>query len=318
MENVLVTGGAGFIGSHLVDVLLKRTDISKVIVVDNLSMSDGKYVTSINDIKLCFENKDAADYDTMSFIINKYSVSTIFHLATSPLVFSLKDPRIAFNNIVGMQQVLLECQRQGFFGKLISFSTSEVYGSSDGMVLKETDRLYPRTPYAAAKVASDMLTKSYGESFGIDYTIIRPFNNYGPRKQTFYQGAGIIPTTIKRLAGNKKISVYGDGSCSRDFVFVEDTVKATILAWKSDSCTREILNIANTNAHSVLKIIQDIAKIMGIDKPEIEFLEARPGDVSYLCGDGTKIKQILGFTPETSWENGLKKCVDYYSQKTFE
>lgn len=202
--------------------------------------------------------------------------------------------------------------KESFFQKLITFSTSEVYGSSDGMVLKEIDRLVPRTPYAAAKASCDFLTQSYGESFDIDYTIIRPFNNYGPRKQVFWSKAGIIPTAIRLLSQRGVVPVYGDGSFARDFVFVSDTVMAVLAAWKSGKCRKETINITNGNAYSVLEIIKDIGQLMGVE-PKIRFLPSRDGDVSYLCGDGSKAKELIKFTPQVQWLDGLKKCIDYYS-----
>lgn len=115
MENVLVTGGAGFIGSHLVKALINRDDIGRVVVVDNLSMSNLNYINLIRSPKLDFVEGDVANYDLMSLLVNRYCVSTVFHLATSPLVFSLKDPQLVIKNIMGMQQAVLECQRKVFF-----------------------------------------------------------------------------------------------------------------------------------------------------------------------------------------------------------
>jgi UDP-glucose 4-epimerase len=313
IKNVLVTGGVGFIGSHLVKALVQKEGIRTVVVIDNLSMSDRSNLDWIKSSKLIFSQGDVQDYGLTSLLINRYNISTVFHLATSPLVFSIRDPQIATSNIIEMQQTLLECQRQKFFNRLITFSTSEVYGSGEGRISKESDRLAPQTPYAAAKAACDLLTESYGRSFGLDFSIVRPFNNYGPRKQVFWGRAGIIPSTINSLANGEEVSVYGDGSFCRDFVFVEDTVRAALKVLESDNCHGQTINVASGEPHSVLSIVKDVAELMG-RKPKIKFLAPRPGDLAYLRGDNSKAKKLIGFSTKTKWRTGLQECINYYSK----
>jgi UDP-glucose 4-epimerase len=313
IKRILVTGGAGFIGSHLVEALLKLTDVEVVMIIDHLSMGSLTNLSHIESSKLSIIKGDIGDYSLLSFILNKHEIDTVCHLAVSPLVFSLKEPKLVTNNIVGMQLTILECQRRGYFRKLISFSTSEVYGSSDNLKLTEKHRLAPRTPYAAAKAAADLLTQSYRESFKTDYTIIRPFNNYGPRKQVFLRRAGIIPTAIKLLSEGKPVPLFGKGEYARDFVFVEDTVQAVVESINSKNVSGEIINIATGQARTMREVVEDIARLMNV-KPVINFLPCREGDVTYLCGDGSKANKLLGFTPKVSWEDGLKKCIEYYSK----
>ncbi len=313
-KRALLSGGAGFVGSHLAEALIQLNHIEKVVVVDNLTMSTLDNIGGIlKNPKLEFVKGDVCDYKLMSFLLNKHEIDTVYHLAVTPLVFSLKEPKISTDNIIGMQQTILECQRRGFFKKLISFSTSEVYGSSDDMLLSETDRLAPRTPYAAAKAACDLLIQSYNGSFNIDYTIIRLFNNYGPKKQVFLRRAGIIPTTINLLSQGKEVPIFGDGEFVRDFIFIKDTIRASLMVTENPNASGELFVIASGKPRSVKQIVFDIAKLMNVE-PKMKFLPDRRGDVSFLCGNAQKAKKKLGFTPETSWEEGLKQCVDFYRQ----
>lgn len=311
-KNVMVTGGAGFIGSHLSHALFDIQSVNKIIIIDNLLMSsldNIKEIVAANRVE--FIKGDVCDYNLMAFLLNKYEIDTVYHLAVSPLVLSLKEPNFVIDNIVGMQKTILECQRKGFFRKLISFSTSEVYGSSDERILDENSLMYPETPYAAAKASCDHLIHSYKQSFDIDYTIIRLFNNYGQRKEVFTGRAGIIPTTIKLLSKNEPVPIYGNGDYARDFTFVEDTINAVINASDNPKAKGELFVIASGIAISIKQVVLDIARLMNVD-PRIDFRPNRQGDVSYLCGNSDKASKLLGFQQNVGWEEGIKRCIEYY------
>ena len=312
---ILVTGAAGFIGSHLTDQLINSGICEKVVAVDNLSMGTWDNLSTLGSDKLIRVEANIANSEELSRIFDMYDVDIVCHLATSPLVLSITDPVFVFENIVTMQKNILECQRNGKFKKLITFSTSEVYGSSDGVVLSETSLLKPQTPYASAKAAADLLTESYAKTFTdkIEYTIVRPFNNYGPRKRVL-SGAGIIPQAIKAFAAHEPLKLVDNGETMRDFVFVEDTARAVIEIIKKPELTKNELFVIATGVPRKMKDISlDIAKLM--HRPiNIEYVPSRPGDVSYLKGSGRKIHSKLGFSPDTEWLEGLKVCIEYYTR----
>ncbi len=312
---VLITGGAGFIGSHLVEALLREETCEMVVAIDNMSMGKRNNLQHITDSRLAIVEANVADQAAITEVLERFSIDTVCHLATSPLVLSIDDPAFVFDNIVGMQKNLLEVQRAGLFKKLVSFSTSEVYGSSDGIDLNEHSRLSPRTPYAAAKAAADLLTESYSKTFPdqIEYTIVRPFNNYGPRKKVL-NGAGIVPQAIKAFSTGTQLRLVNEGQTSRDFVFVEDTARAVVAILKNPEASKnETFVLATGQSRTMKEIALKIAELMGVE-PLIDYVPLRPGDVSYLKGDSSKLYDKLGFKTSTPWEQGLQSCIDYYSQ----
>jgi UDP-glucose 4-epimerase len=311
IKRVAVTGAAGFVGSHVVDELLKHDCIEMILGLDAFLMGARKNLAHIVDERFLMITCDIRDHDNVSFWLSKHEIDAVLHLATTPLVFSLKSPYEAASSIIDMQFVLLEALRQKHFSYLLTFSTSEVYGSSPDMLLTEQSRTIPRTPYAAAKIAADMLTLSYHHSFDLDCTIMRLFNNFGPRKAVM-SGAGIIPTAIQRIAQGLPVQIFGDGSATRDFVFVTDTARAVVLAMFNNCSRGEIFNVATGITHTVKDIVYDIYRLMGRE-PNIEYINNRCADVTQLKGDSSKIRNVLGFTPETDWEDGLCKCIAYYS-----
>lgn len=308
----MVTGGAGFIGSHVVEAIVSEQLSEEVIsVVDILSMGDRKNLQCVEASHVQVIEQDLTNYERVSQLIAKHSVDTVIHLAVTPLVYSLVEPVVGFDHIVKMQQNLLECQRKGLFRKLISFSTSEVYGGMSGReVITEDSPLSPTTPYAAAKASADLMALAYVNSFDLDVTIVRPFNNYGPRKKVL-RSAGIIPTVIRNLSKGLPIQLYGGGSASRDFVYVEDTARAVMKVLGAEQVKGEVLHVASGVSRSMRAVVEDIAQLMGVE-PIIEALPRRQGDVVGLRGSMEKTRRLIDFEASTAWEDGLKRCIEYY------
>lgn len=312
-KRILVTGGCGFIGSHLVEELLRDTTIKSVVVVDNFSSGSRNNISIIKDTRLKLYSADVKNEQAIRKILMENDIQMVCHLAVSPLVASISNPTEVIDNIVSMQKTVLECMRHGLFQKLISFSTSEVYGANDGSALNEDSRMNPQTPYAAAKAAADLLTMSYRQTFPnfINYTIVRPFNNYGPRKRVL-KGAGIIPQTIRALKEGREINLYANGLTARDYVYVTDTARAVKLLIDNYELSKQrIYVIASGQSHTMSDIVADIGQIMNTT-PKIKYDGVRSGDIQKLLGNGSLLEREMNFAPQVAWQDGLRHCVEYY------
>lgn len=314
-KNVLVTGGAGFIGSHLTDALLKA-GAKKVVIVDNFfvgKMENLEYALSNYDnIKIYKEN--AADLGAMETIIKNEEIEVVYNMATMALIYSFFNPHGAYMINVQIADVLINLMRNGAFKTLIHMSSSEAYGTAKYAPMDENHPMNPTTPYAAGKAAADMLIKSFYNVYKFDITIIRPFNNYGPR-QNEGNLAGIIPITAKRILSGEKPVIEGNGEQTRDYIYVEDTVRGLILAYENGEETKgEIINLGSGKELTIKSIIENICKYYDY-KGEIEYKPERTADVKRLCASSEKAKELLKFSPTVNFEEGIKKTLDWYEKK---
>lgn len=313
-KSVLVTGGAGFIGSHVVDrIILEKP--SSLIVVDNFFL--GKE-TNLRDAKkkysgLRIEDLDASNYDAMKKVLEAGGVEVVFNLAVVPLPVSLNRPRWAFEQNVGITATMCELAREDVFKTLVHFSSSEAYGTSDYAPMDEKHPSYCTTAYAASKAASDQLVFSYCESFGIDASIIRPFNNYGPR-QNDGSYAGVVPITIKRVLRGEAPVIYGDGKQTRDYLFVTDTADAAVKAYETKSTRKKALNIASGSETSIEMLVHIIAQQLGYSG-DVVYKEERPGDVRRHIANTFLAEDLLGFRPTLDLKEGLKITIDWYRKE---
>lgn len=310
-QTILVTGGAGFIGSHLVDRLLAE-DAACVIAVDNLFLgSENNLTAALRDPRFYFYRDDIEFLTSLEYIFEKHKIQSVFNCATKALNYSFMNPANAFStNVTGILN-LLELQRRGLFETLCHFSTSEVYGSAVYEPMDEAHPKNPTTTYAGGKAAADHALESYVRMFNLDAYIIRPFNNYGPRQN--YKGmlAGIIPITAARILSNIAPEIHGSGEQSRDFIHVTDTVDAVIKLY--DVMPKgESVNISTDNQISVNQLIPRICKLMDytgeiIRKPE------RASDVKCHNACNKKIHSLIDFQL-TSFETGLSDTIKWYKE----
>ena len=312
-KSVLVTGGAGFIGSHLVDRLIKE-EPENLVVVDNLFLGKEANLEEAreNYPNLKIYNQDASDYETMSEIMKNEGTEVVFNLAVIPLPASLTKPRWAFEQNVNITLTICELARNDYFDTLIHFSSSEAYGTSEYAPMDEKHPLNGTTPYAASKAASDQLVYSYCKTFGIEAAIIRPFNNYGPR-QNEGSYAGVVPLTIKRILNNEAPVIYGDGKQTRDYLYVTDTANAAIDVYDSKNARVKVLNIASGKEISIETLIKLIAKYLNCDK-QIVYERERPGDVRRHIANIYLAEDLIGFKPTVSPKEGLKLTVEWYKK----
>lgn len=314
-KSVLVTGGAGFVGSHLVDRLI-REEPRDIIIASNFFLGHPENLTEAQESfpKLKIIRCDVSDYDEISEVFDQYQIDVVFNLAVIPLPTSLIRPEWTVRKNIDMTLNICRLQRLGKFKTLIQYSSSEAYGTAKKIPMHEDHILDPETPYAASKAATDHIALSYYHTFGCDVSVIRPFNQYGPR-QNAKKYAGIIPLTIGRIMRGEDLIIFGDGEQTRDFLFVEDTADATIEVYNNLKTRGKVLNIASGKEISMNTLVKTIAREMGYEKPII-YSTARQGDVRQHIAGVTKSEEIINWKPKVSFEEGIKRTISWYKQNS--
>jgi len=309
-QGVLVTGGAGFIGSHLVDRLLAE-GAREVVVIDNLFLGDEANLEAALASGRChFYRDDAEIASSLDYIFSRHSVATVFNCATKALNYSFLNPANAFATNVDVVLNLLEAQRHGVFKTLCHFSTSEVYGTAVYEPMDEKHPRMPTTTYAAGKAAADLAVESYVRMFDLDAYVVRPFNNYGPRQNCRGELAGIIPITAARILSGAKPEIHGTGKQSRDFIHVNDTVDA-VVKLHAVMARGDNINISTDNTCSVEDLIARICAHYGY-RGETLHKEARKADVQCHIASNAKIRSLIAYRL-TPFDQGLGDTLDWYA-----
>lgn len=314
-KHVLVTGGAGFIGSHLVDQLIGE-EVRQLTVIDNFFLGTRANLAEAYqkrpDLQLLALDA-SCNSDISAAFTRLGNVDIVFDLAVIPLPTSLERPQFCFDTNVRITSILCELLRKGSFGTLVHFSSSEAYGSARTIPMSESHPLDPLTPYAASKAASDHLVRTYAATFGVDALVIRPFNNYGPR-QNDQQYAGVIPTLLKSAFEGRDFTLFGDGQQTRDYIYVTDTVQAALALYKCPQACGQVVNIASGREVSILDLKTKIEHLLGRPVPT-RWENARPGDVRRHLADITLLESLLDFKPQVSLDEGLLKTVEFYRER---
>ncbi len=310
---ILVTGGAGFIGSHVCETLLERGNL--VVCVDNFnSYYDPKIKQkNISNIEknpyFRVYKIDIANFEAIKTVFEVERPDKVIHLAASAGVRASIDDPFLFNqsNISGTLN-LLELSSKFNVKKFIFGSSSSVYGERTDNGFKETDNVdNPISPYASTKRAGELLCRTYNHIYKIPIACLRFFNVYGPRVRPDMAPHRFISAMIE----NKVIEVYGDGLIMRDFTYVSDVVSGIILALDHKTLNFEIINLGNSNPVTLNEFINTIEKIAG-KKFKIDYLSPRAGDVPKTCADITKAKAVLNWEPKLTLEEGLKITYKYF------
>lgn len=312
-KNILVTGGAGFIGSHLVDELIKH-EPAKVIAVDNFFLGKKENLLGAGKFKnFKVYNQDATVYEAMEDIVTNEKIDVVFDLATKALPYSFVNPDDAYKVNVDIASVLLRLLHKERYQTLVHYSSSEAYGTAQYVPIDENHPMRPETLYAAGKASADLMAISYLRTYGLNIIIVRPFNNYGPR-QNEGMYAGVIPITIKKIFNGKKPVLEGDGQQTRDFIYVADTIRATLNIYQNEKTTGQTINIATGRESTIKEIIGTICELMDYHG-KWELRPTRVGDVRRHLGDISLAKKLTGFEPKISLEAGLKPTVEWYVKR---
>jgi UDP-glucuronate 4-epimerase len=309
---VLVTGGVGFIGSHLCERLLK--DGYEVAVVDDLNdyYSPALKLENLSIIRAAgsfpFFKCDICDREALTEILGRWRPDAVVHLAARAGVRpSLEQPLLYERVNVGGTLNLLEACRQHGISKLVFASSSSVYGAATAPPFSEECQVNrPVSPYAATKLAGEQLCYTYFYLYGIRCVCLRLFTVYGPRQRPDLA----IRKFADRIAQGLPIPVFGDGSSGRDYTFVEDTVAGVIGALEYD-CGYDIINLGNSAPVTLLDMIKTLEEFIG-RKAKIEWLPDQSGDVPITCADIRKAGRILGYSPKTPFPAGIRKFLDWH------
>ena len=307
MEKYLVTGGAGFIGSNIVEELLKRNH--KVRVIDNFITGKRENIEPfLNDIELIEE--DIRDIDAVRKAVS--GVDYVLHQAALRCVpKSVDNPALTNDiNVNGTLNVLIASKEAGV-RRVIYASSSSVYGDCKTYPEREDFILKPISPYAVSKLTGEYYGYTFGETFGLEVISLRYFNVFGPRQNPESKYSAVIPAFISRMLDGKPPIVESDGNQSRDFTYVENVVAANLAAAKREGIKGEIINVACGISYSVLDIVRNLNEFLGKDfKPE--FVPARRGDVRKTAADISKMRKILCIEPKVDFKSGLKKTLEWF------
>lgn len=314
-KNILVTGGAGFIGSHLCDELLVR-GANRVVCVDNFFLGKMENIAeAMEHANFVLYRDDCRQFGVMQSIIEKEEIEVVFNMATIALNYSFFNPFDAYMVNVQIANTLLELQKVGTYKTLIHTSSSEAYGTAQYSPMDENHPIDPTTPYAAGKAAADMMVHSFSKVLDLDISIIRPFNNYGPRQNAEGPLAGIIPVTAKRIKNGGRPVINGDGEQTRDFIYVKDTVRGLLLAYEKVESRGKIINLGSGKDMTMNSLLRGICDYMGYTG-EWDHQEERTSDVRNLCANIDRARAVLGFKPQMMFEDGIKETLDWYKDNS--
>lgn len=308
-KRVVVTGGAGFIGSHTCELLLGQG--AEVLALDNLATG---HLANLNHLKsaagLRFEELDVATGNALANAVESFKPDAIIHLAALVSVQeSIVNPELNFERNVTATQRVIEAARTNNVSRLVFASSAAIFGDNTELPLNESSDKRPLSPYGAAKLASECLLMGAAYSYNLTVTANRYFNVYGPRQDPKSPYSGVMSIFLDRFRAGKGVTVFGDGQQTRDFIFVKDVARMNVLGAASSQTGFQAFNVCTGRSTSLLDLIAEFRKYFP-DAPETAFAESRKGDIIHSLGDPTAARNAMGFDATTTLSEGLKQYLD--------
>ncbi len=313
-KKILVTGGAGFIGSHLVDILL--AEVNLVVVLDDFSVGLEENLAAARQTgNLEVIKGSICDESAVAGAISGCDI--VYHLAVQCVRRSLGEPRESHDVNATGTLVVLEAARAENVQRFIYCSSSEVYGNSSTGVLEEDSTLcQPVTVYGAAKLAGECYANAYLRTYHLPTVVVRPFNAYGPRAYTTGMRAEVLPRFIARALNGLRPIIFGDGSNGRDFTYVTEIARSLAIIGTAENVVGETINIAYGRMVSVTQLAELVLGALNRNDLDIEYDRARPGDVEQLHAGTEKASRLIGHEPSISIEKGVEKYIAWIRQQT--
>jgi nucleoside-diphosphate-sugar epimerase len=306
---VLVTGGAGFIGSHLVERLLRENH--DVRVLDNFSTGRRENILDFAEVEIV--EGDVQSYERAHTAVRGCEV--VFHQAALPSVpRSVQDP-LTTNaaNVIGTLNVLLSA-RDSDVRRVVFASSSSVYGSNRTLPKSEDLSPAPISPYAVSKVAGEGYCRSFSEVYGLETVALRYFNVFGPRQDPRSQYSAVIPKFVTAFLTGERPIVYGDGNQTRDFTFVGNVVDGTVQAMRAENVAGKIFNVACGEQISVNRLLDELRRLTGVEL-EVQYAAARAGEVVHSHADISRAESELGYRPDIAFDEGLKLTIAHHERE---
>jgi nucleoside-diphosphate-sugar epimerase len=309
MASYLVTGGAGFIGSHLVDALVARGEC--VCVFDNLSSGRRENLAGCWE-SIRFVEADLRDIDAVKAACQGIDY-VLHHAAIASVTQSVEDPRASQEvNVAGTLNVLLAAREAGV-KRVVYAASSAAYGATPAVALTEERPPQPLSPYAVSKLTGEYYAQVFSQLYGLETVSLRYFNVFGPRQDPTSQYAAVIPKFITALARGEEPVIFGDGEQTRDFVYVGNVVVANLLACTAPGAVGETINIASGWRISLNELLEVLRKVTGVPVAA-RYAAERPGDIKHSYADISKARKLLGYEPDHTLEEGLKTTAAWFNK----
>lgn len=314
MESILITGGAGFIGSHFVRAVMRRYRDAQVHVLDALTYAgdfDNLPPNILDDPRFHFWYGNICDPDLVAEVMSK--VNAVVHFAAeSHVARSISSNTVFYQtDVLGTNVIANQIVKNGRrIRRFVHISTSEVYGTAVAQPMSEDHPLNPASPYASAKCGADRLVYSYWKTYDVPAVIVRPFNQYGPHQHL----EKCVPRFITNALEGQPLEVHGDGSAARDWVYVEDTCQALLAALEAprDAVVGEVINIGTGIATNTLTVAQKVVGMLEVSSDLIRHTPNRPGQVDLHVSSTDRAERLLGWRARTSFDAGLERTVAWY------